>query len=364
MRPMTPRLPARERALVFRGTAVAVIAMWALGGAACERDGRAAPRAEAQPADAPKPSTQSAAAPNTDDTTQSPPTPKPTPALPAGAAAASDVALALRSPDRVVLRLLGALSEARLDAPRLATAVRELGGRATSSPDPLSRLPAHLAPLARKVTFPSAREKGQWEMRESLFAPPPFAATWRKTLPANARLVFETARAPGAIYSIEVGGRAVWRRDGAAQRTPFQEHDVPLAAHLRPGEEAQVTLRTVGRGPAYFGAPHIVARTGDGPPSILLIAVDTLTAEAVGFAGSTRKLSPRMDRLAASGAAFPQAVTNANWTRASTLSMFASEYSSTLGINVHSWWLDRQKRAQLYRRHDGMLPELLKRGSA
>lgn len=281
--------------------------------------------------------------------------------LPVTSAGTSTAAAAVRSPERVVLRLLGALEAARIEAPRLAVALRTLGARATTAADPLSPLPARLRSLVRKVTMPAAREKGQWEMRESLLAPPPFSATWRQAWPKGSHLVFETARAPGATYVVEVAGRVVWRRDGGQQRTPFAEHEVPLDAHVRAGEEAALTLRTLGRGIAYFGAPRVLARTGDGMPSVILIAVDTLTAEAVGFAGSKRKLSPRMDALAASGAAMPQAITNANWTRASTLSMFASEYSTTLGINVHSWWLDRQKRSQLYQRHEGMLPELLKR---
>jgi arylsulfatase A-like enzyme len=273
--------------------------------------------------------------------------------------------MSIRSPERVTHRFLGRLEEAEIEAPRLSSASREIAARGMLAPDPLSRLPAGLAPLARKVTLPGAREKAEFEMREALFAPPPFRATWRLEPPKGAAkrtLRFETARVPGVTYAIDVvvGGarRRLFRHAGGAQRTPWHPHEVALDTS---GAAAALSFVAEGRGHGFFGMPRLFERSNEGPPSVVLIAVDTLSAEVVGFSGSERRLSPKMDALAQSGVSFRDAITNANWTRASTLSMFASEYSSAMGINVHSWWLDRARRRSLYARFDGMLPELLKR---
>lgn len=379
-------LPSSPRGNTPRSTRLAALALTALSALthpACERT---RPAQAAEPSDEARAGRTTAPAPREAATLAEK---KAVPRRPVGAGAATvaptvaggtvdaptpsaarPVLAVPRPRERIALRFLGALPQAVVEAPRLWAAAKEIAGRAMMAPDPLSRLPARLATLARKVTFPAAREKGQWEMRESLFAPPPFKAGWSLVLPAGARLSFDLPRSPGVSYAIEVesGGETqrLFSRDGASAagvRVPWTAHTVDLGAYA--GKQATVRFVTDGRGPAFFGAPRLYAPGSpdaeQAPPSVLLIAIDTLTAEAVGFSGSKRGLSPVMDKVAGAGAAFPQALTNANWTRASTVSMFGSEYSTTMGINVHSWWLDRARRAENYQRHHGMLPELLKR---
>jgi arylsulfatase A-like enzyme len=265
-----------------------------------------------------------------------------------------------RPPEKVFVRLLGALGEAEIVAPRLRAALSEISGRASLAPDPLSRLPGNLQPLARKVTLRGDPAKHLWEMREALFAPPPFRATWKLRLPPGARLGFETAGSAQATVAVEVVRGPAARRilSVPARGAPWAEREADLSVFA--GEEVGLRLVTEGRGHVFLGAPRLWGRAPDAPPSVIILAIDTLSAEAVGFSGGGPP-TPSLDRLAARGTVLPQAFTNANWTRASTLSMFASEYSTTLGINVHSWWLDRARRAELYRRFEGMLPELMKR---
>jgi arylsulfatase A-like enzyme len=252
-----------------------------------------------------------------------------------------------------------------IQAPRLASALRRLASRPMQHADPLSRLPAPVAPLARKVTLPGPAGMRLYEMRESLYAPPPFSATWRLKLPPGGRLTFQTTSLGPATFSVEVVRKDEVRRVAAGPMRgrgpgPWTLHEVDLSAFSN--EEVGLCLRTEGPGPhAFFGAPRLYGRADDAPPSIVFIVVDALSADVVGFTGSDRQLTPELDRLAEEGVAFLAALTNANWTRASTLSFFASEYSTRLGINVHSWWLDPGRRRELYRRFHGLLPELLKR---
>jgi hypothetical protein len=226
-------------------------------------------------------------------------------------------------PEKIHLRLLGALREARLEAPRLASALRELGTWPMQHADPLSRLPPSLAPLARKVTLAGAREKREYQLREALYAPPPFRATFRVNVPPGARLAFETASSGAIRYAVEVGSRRV--ASGLSRgRAVWAPAEIDLSAFA--GQEVALSLVSEGSaGHLFFAAPRLYGKADDAPPSVVLLAIDTLTAEVVGFSGGDRGLTPNMDRLAAEGVAFRQAFTNANWTRASTLSMFASE---------------------------------------
>jgi arylsulfatase A-like enzyme len=71
------------------------------------------------------------------------------------------------------------------------------------------------------------------------------------------------------------------------------------------------------------------------PPAIrnvLLVSIDTLRADRVGGYGATRPLTPTLDRLAARGVRFANAVAQAPWTAPSHASMLTSLYPSVLGM--------------------------------
>jgi len=70
--------------------------------------------------------------------------------------------------------------------------------------------------------------------------------------------------------------------------------------------------------------------------NVVLIAVDTLRADALGFGGSGHASSPRLDALAARGAVFSRAYTQAPMTRRAFPSLLSGRFPS----NVH--WLDLQ----------------------
>ncbi len=66
-------------------------------------------------------------------------------------------------------------------------------------------------------------------------------------------------------------------------------------------------------------------------PSVILISVDTLRADAVGYAGGAAR-TPNLDRLAQEASVFTRAYSTAPWTRPSFASFFASRYPSELGV--------------------------------
>lgn len=67
-------------------------------------------------------------------------------------------------------------------------------------------------------------------------------------------------------------------------------------------------------------APMVRPDTTD-KPSILFILLDTVRLDYVGWGGSELDTTPKLDKLAAQGAAFTQAISQASWTKPSVASM-------------------------------------------
>jgi len=67
------------------------------------------------------------------------------------------------------------------------------------------------------------------------------------------------------------------------------------------------------------------------PRNLLVIAVDTLRADALGIYGATDGRTPNLDRLGEAGIVFENAVSQASWTLPSFASTLTSTYSSTHG---------------------------------
>lgn len=70
----------------------------------------------------------------------------------------------------------------------------------------------------------------------------------------------------------------------------------------------------------------------DGPrPNVILISVDTLRADYLGYAGGPAR-TPNLDALAAESYVFENAYSVAPWTRPSFASLFSSRYPSEMGV--------------------------------
>ena len=66
----------------------------------------------------------------------------------------------------------------------------------------------------------------------------------------------------------------------------------------------------------------------------ILIVIDTLRADRVGFMGADRPTSPRVDQLARDGTSFSNAYANSPWTVPSTATILTSLYPSEHGAEV------------------------------
>ena len=78
------------------------------------------------------------------------------------------------------------------------------------------------------------------------------------------------------------------------------------------------------------GKPEIATPTTT-PPNVLLISVDTLRPDHLGCYGYQRQTSPRIDRLAAEGALFENAISSTSWTLPAHAALFTGLADSVHG---------------------------------
>jgi arylsulfatase A-like enzyme len=75
-----------------------------------------------------------------------------------------------------------------------------------------------------------------------------------------------------------------------------------------------------------------------GPPSVVLLIIDTLRADALGVYGSQAPASKELDELVEkTGVVFRNTISQASWTRASVASMLTGLYPIKTGVRKEKW---------------------------
>ena len=131
----------------------------------------------------------------------------------------------------------------------------------------------------------------------------------------------------GGILLLAMAGGWILRRRFAARGVPG-----PRAAVAVGGGALALSLLLAMTGGRDDG-PAPSARAGPGtPPDILLVVVDTLRADAVGFSRAAGAApTPAMDALAAEGTVFTTCRASSSWTKPSTASLLTGLYPSEHG---------------------------------
>jgi len=75
-------------------------------------------------------------------------------------------------------------------------------------------------------------------------------------------------------------------------------------------------------------------------PNLVLITVDTLRPDHLGYAGYARRTSPAIDRLASEGVVFTHATSVAGWTLPSVATIFNGHYPKDHGATDFHWSID------------------------
>ena len=76
------------------------------------------------------------------------------------------------------------------------------------------------------------------------------------------------------------------------------------------------------------------------PPNLILVTVDTLRPDRLGYGGNTRPTSPHIDQLAKEGVAFTNALSVSGWTLPSVATIFTGHYPVDHGATDFHWTLD------------------------
>jgi arylsulfatase A-like enzyme len=76
------------------------------------------------------------------------------------------------------------------------------------------------------------------------------------------------------------------------------------------------------------------------PPNLVLITVDTLRPDHLGYGGNSRPTSPSIDRLASEGVVFTNATSVSGWTLPSIATIFTGQYPKDHGAVDFHWSLD------------------------
>jgi arylsulfatase A-like enzyme len=199
---------------------------------------------------------------------------------------------------------------------------------------------------------------------DGLLVPTGGALRWKGTLPARApRLDVETGllggdRGGDAEWSVAVDGVALaTRREGlAADRwnRRLSEWTVPLDAWA--GRAVTLELRCRGDRDVlgFAGAPRVLgsdatpARTG--PPSVVLVSLDTLRADRVGPRPDGSTLTPHLDTLAARGARFTHASSTSSWTLPAHVSIMTGQHPVVHGVLDGDRRIDPRHSSLLARR--------------
>jgi arylsulfatase A-like enzyme len=306
-----------------------------------------------------------------------------TPAAPAAPAAAQPA-------DSVVYRFQDRLAEAEITGPDPARALNTVGPRTRAFVNPYGRAPRGRAYYLVELAFPGGRvadyaAAAKWAddgpehrgtkgatglmgggsgvvaLRAGLFAPPDTTLTWKLQVPPQAYLALEVGVAPGrpgapVATSITVDGQSVWSRETAfaeagrwipaeVDLAPFAGRTVTLSFNARGLRQAPTQLSV---GPALFADPVILTRGTFAGPQIVVLALDAVRADVVGANGSKFGLTPNLDRLAAEGTNFGQAVIAWSWTRPSVIASLAGCYPSQLHASF-GWEVDQGGREAFYR---------------
>lgn len=78
----------------------------------------------------------------------------------------------------------------------------------------------------------------------------------------------------------------------------------------------------------------------DRPLNLVLITVDTLRPDRLGFGGHTRDTSPALDKLASEGVVFPNSYSQSGWTLPSVATILTGHYPKDHGATDFHWSLD------------------------
>lgn len=182
-------------------------------------------------------------------------------------------------------------------------------------------------------------------VRNALFMHAPGRIGYRVRVPDGARLDVglgvasrETA-VTFLVTATRAGGVAdTLLRESRDDPTDWADRSVDLSALA--GEEVTLALEAQATRPgavALWASPTVSAARSVDRPNVIFYVIDGAGADYMSVYGYNRRTTPNIERIAARGAVFEHAYSNAPWTRPSTASFMTSLQHSVLGGFRHGF---------------------------
>ncbi len=254
------------------------------------------------------------------------------------------------------------------------------------------------------------RYRGVYESKVALFAPAPSCYRYRLPLPPRGLLSFHYAAIPPqktsdgrslpVEFSVNLDGKRLWAAQvgrGKAGENPTAvgsspgappnaaslsppghwlaasvelpsepgrpagspPHEVAFCATLvrpEPGATKEASSRSEPApiGTAVFGSPELWSLDeGAAGPSVLLVLIDTLRADAL-------SAMPGLSKYSQSSVSFQQAITAATWTRPSLLGLLGGDLATAVGQSAEEMIPSERERKRFYALDRRLLPRALR----
>ncbi len=193
--------------------------------------------------------------------------------------------------------------------------------------------------LYTDVPVGSSTEARNDTYRRTLFSHTPSNIEYRVKVPEEGRLdvglavlrgdipvTFKIAAIPGGGKEESLLEEAYSDREHWAQRSvdlsDFGGQTITLRLETEAERAGTVSL---------WAAPTLSGKRATTKPNIILYIIDGASADYMSVYGYNRRTTPNIERLAAEGALFEHAYSNATWTKVSNPSFMTSQYISVLG---------------------------------
>ncbi|WP_246052592.1 sulfatase [Leptospira semungkisensis] len=181
----------------------------------------------------------------------------------------------------------------------------------------------------------------------------------------------EKVSASGKL-EISLGQTSIFSQEVSGKGDNWQDFEIPLSEEVAkllksdPSPNWNFKWTPKQNGDLIFlGQPILyskVSNTGEwgSKENVILIVVDALRPDRLGFGGSTVPTSPYLDQLASESVVFENAFSNGNWTKPSMISFFTSKIASELGLGNAWFYSTNLHRKIFYSKEPSTLPNHLR----
>ncbi len=177
------------------------------------------------------------------------------------------------------------------------------------------------------------------DRRRALFVHAPGRLEYSVRLPTGARLdtglgVLQSNRPVGFRVAVLLpeGGERVVLDETLSDSERWTTRSVDLSAFAGRTVELALEARSEAEGAVgFWAAPTLSGVARPGAPNVVFYVIDGGGADLMSVYGYNRRTTPNLERIAAQGAVFEHAYSNAAWTKPSTASFMTSLQQSVLG---------------------------------